>query len=306
MSDVVPSSPAPETPAHDEPRRIGLPLALLLATCASTFFAGATHWEPFLVVGNGRSAWDAALRHWQPGLLYMAAVMGILLTHEMGHFLLAVRHRIPASLPYFIPVPFLPFGTMGAVIGMSDSHANRRQLFDLGLAGPLAGLMVAIPVAWIGIQQLPPAHPSPGSFGLHPPLIFKVMMAHLHPDYPAGMLLDIRTMNPWLMAGWVGMLITGLNMLPISQLDGGHVAYALLGPRACVLGRAVLVAAILYILGAEKYGWVLMVVLVTLMGTDHPPTADDAAPLGWPRLVLGWASLAIPVLCFAPQGISAT
>ena len=104
---------------------------------------------------------------------------------------------------------------------------------------------------------------------------------------------------------WVGMLITGLNMLPISQLDGGHVAYALLGRRAHVLGRGLLVASILFVLATEQYGWVLMIVLVTLIGTDHPPTADDAVPLGWPRRLLGWAALAIPILCFPPMGITA-
>lgn len=300
-------APAPGLPGpleHHGPRRVWLPAALFAATCASTFFAGATHWVPHAYLGSFRGACEAVARNWQSGLLYMGAVLGILLTHEMGHFLFALRHRIPASFPYFIPVPFVPFGTMGAVIGMSDSQADRRQMFDLGLAGPLAGLLVAVPVAWIGIRQLPAGSGPHGAFGLHPPLVFQLMIHWLHPDYPAGMVLSLQSMNPWLMAGWVGMLITGLNMLPVSQLDGGHVAYALLGRHARLLGRGLLVGAILYVLAAEKYGWVLMVVLVTLIGADHPPTADDAVPLGWKRRALGWASLAIPVFCFTPLGIS--
>jgi len=292
-----------EETAPDPRRRIGLPLLLFVATCASTLFAGASHWEPFF--SNAQAAWQAVLRYWPQGLLYMAAVMGILLTHEMGHFVLALRHRIPASLPYFIPVPFLPFGTMGAVIGMSGSGANRRQMFDLGIAGPLAGLVVAIPVACIGIQQLQPGSPTVSDFQMHPPLIFKLLAHVLRPGYEGDLILCPSTMNPFLMAGWVGMLITGLNMLPVSQLDGGHVAYALLGRRAHLLGRGLLVASILFVLVTEQYGWVLMIVLVTLIGTDHPPTADDRAPLGWPRRLLGWAAMSIPILCFPPMGITA-
>ncbi len=285
-------------------RKVALPLVLFVATCASTFCAGASDWAPFLFLGSFRQAGEVIARGWPQGLLYMAAVLGILVTHEMGHFLFTLRHRIPASLPFFIPVPFLPFGTMGAVIGMSGSEADRRQLFDLGIAGPLAGLVVAIPVAWIGIQQMP-APPLEGvGLSMHAPLIFKLISGYLHPDYPADFVLYPSTMNPLLMAGWVGMLITGLNMLPISQLDGGHVAFALLGRRAHLLARALLIGAILFVLVSEQYGWVLMIVLVTLMGTDHPPTADDSVPLGWPRRLLGWASLAIPVLCFPPLGIT--
>jgi Zn-dependent protease len=110
--------------------------------------------------------------------------------------------------------------------------------------------------------------------------------------------------DPLLRAGWVGLLITGLNMLPISQLDGGHITYALFGRWAHWLARGLMVAAIAFIILAQAYMWVLMLVLIKLIGIDHPPTADDDVPLGWGRTVLGWASLAIPVLCFPPLGIS--
>ncbi len=298
-----PAAPPDRLAGDPPPRRVWLPIALLAATCASTFVAGAAHWQPFSYLGDPERLAAVVARHWQAGLLYMAAVLGILLTHEMGHFVFAVRHRIPASLPYFIPVPMLPFGTMGAVIGMSGSEADRRQLFDLGIAGPLAGLVVALPVSWIGIRQLPQAAPPAWGLGLHPPLVFRWMIDYLHPGYPADVVLSFHALNPWLMAGWVGMLITGLNMLPISQLDGGHVAYALFGRRAHWLGRAMLIASILYVLATERYGWTLMIVLVTLIGTDHPPSADDEVRLGWFRRVLGIAALAIPILCFTPMGI---
>ena len=306
-------------------RRVALPAFLFLATCLSTFWTGAVSWKPIvhlealyrgigvftenLPQGSPMAAlWQAlsvADMNWERGLLYMGAVLGILLTHEMGHFVMALRHRIPASLPYFIPVPVIPFGTMGAVIGMEGSQANRRELFDLGVAGPIAGLAVALPITWIGIWMLP-STPAPGdSFCFHNPLLFQYLIAWLRPDYPTPAFLYLNQFNPFLMAGWMGMLVTGLNMLPVSQLDGGHVAYALLGRHgAHVLARGFLVLAIVFILATERYLWVIMLVLVILMGADHPPTADDNCRIGRVRQAIGWAALLIPILCFPPLGIT--
>jgi membrane-associated protease RseP (regulator of RpoE activity) len=259
---------------------------------------------PFLYMESASDIWRAIRAGWQEGLIYMAAVLGILLTHEMGHFVTTLRHRIPATLPFFIPVPFTPLGTMGAVIAMDGARANRRQMFDLGISGPLAGLVLAVPISWIGIMQLQPAPHQAAGFCFHNPLIFQVMIEALRPDLPDASALYVAQLNPFLMAGWVGMLVTGLNMLPISQLDGGHVAYALLGRRAHTLARALIVAAILSVIVFEQYNWVLMLVLVILIGTDHPPTADDRVPLGRTRTLLGAFALAIPVLCFPPMGIT--
>lgn len=305
-------------------RRVLLPVILFVATCGSTFWTGAVDFNPLAHLDSVQRAlvmfqqsWPeesvlttlsrtgAILLHdWRQGLIYMAAVLGILLTHEMGHFLMALRHRIPASLPYFIPVPVLPFGTMGAVIGMQGSKADRRQMFDLGVAGPLAGLAVALPVIWIGIMQLDATvRPRPGSVVFHSPLIFRILIDYLRPDLPMSDYLYLHQFNPLLMAGWVGMLVTGLNMLPISQLDGGHVGYALLGRRFNPLARGLLVAAILLIVIWAQYHWVLMLVLVILIGADHPPTANDHVKLGWPRRVIGWAAVTIPIFCFPPKGI---
>ncbi len=305
-------------------RRRLLPLLLFLATCLSTFWTGAVDWMPILRLDQLQRAWEVFAEGWQQqspgagwahavavlrlewlqGFQYMAAVLGILLTHEMGHFLMALRHRIPASLPFFIPVPMLPFGTMGAVIGMQGSKADRREMFDLGVAGPLAGLAVALPVTWIGIEHLDAAIPPGSGFCFHNPLVFRLLIDYLRPDYPTSEVLYLNQFNPFLMAGWVGMLVTGLNMVPVSQLDGGHVAYALLGKRAHALARGLLVAAILFILAAEQYNWVLMLVLVILIGTDHPPTANDHVPLGWHRRVIGWAALSIPIFCFPSMGVT--
>jgi len=284
-------------------RRVMLPLVLLVATVASTFWAGATHWLPALYMDSFASAGVALAENWRDGLVYAAAVLAILLTHEMGHFTAALCHRVPASFPYFLPVPFTPFGTMGAVIRMRGHGADRRAMFDLGVAGPLAGLVVALPITWLGIVQMGPPVPGPIDLGFYNPLVFTLLFDYLRPDVAGQPVVYLSQLNPLLMAGWVGMFVTGLNMLPISQLDGGHVSYALLGRRAHVLARAFLTAAILYVVVAEAYIWVVMVVLVTLMGADHPPTADDRVRLGPVRTVIGWAAMAIPIFCFSPRGI---
>jgi membrane-associated protease RseP (regulator of RpoE activity) len=187
-------------------------------------------------------------------------------------------------------------GTMGAVIAMDGSKANRKQLFDIGISGPWAGLIVALPIVWLGIQQATPAPPA--DFMLGDPLLFRILTAFLRPDLPEGVVLNKA--NPWLMAGWVGMLITGLNMLPVSQLDGGHVIYGLFGSGAHRVARGFVIAAILFVVLGEHYTWTLMLVLVILLGVDHPPTADDSVPIGPFRYVLGLISLALPVLCFTP------
>jgi len=283
-------------------RRVFLPATLFIATCASTFWVGATGWLQIFYDPAHHST--GVFDMWRQGLIYMLAVMGILLAHEMGHFLVALRNGIPASLPYFIPVPIFPFGTMGAVIGMQGSKANRRQLFDLGLAGPLAGLIVCIGVLWIGVLQLDASATGGRGITFHHPLLLQIMIGGLRPELQNSSSLGVAQFNPCLMAGWVGLLVTGLNMFPISQLDGGHVSYALLGKRAHILARLLLICAISSVIVAEQYNWVLMVVLVTLLGTDHPRTADDAADLGRPRTIIGWSSLAIPVLCFPVLGIS--
>jgi membrane-associated protease RseP (regulator of RpoE activity) len=277
-------------------RRVLLPVFLFVATCVSTFFAGALDWNPAFYLESSQAS-RVVTANWTQGWIYMAAVIGILLTHEMGHFLQTVRYGVPASLPFFIPVPMLMTGTMGAVIGMEGSRADRKQLFDIGLSGPLAGLIVSLPIIWFGIKNATVAVPN-GGFELGDPLIFKLLRDYLRPDLPADGILNKN--NALLMAGWVGMLITGLNMLPVSQLDGGHVIYGLFGRKAHLVARAFLVAAILFVVLGQHYNWTVMLVLVILLGVDHPPTRDDNARLGPVRTAVGFASLAIPVLCFTP------
>jgi Zn-dependent protease len=299
-------SAAPSPPPRR--RRKRLPLILFLITCASTFWVGAVGWLPGQYLLEWQVTQDAMrirrliVSHWQDGMIYMGCLLGILLTHEMGHFLTTLRHRIPASLPFFLPFPISPFGTMGAVIGMEGMRANRKEMFDIGLAGPLAGLIVAVPVLLIGIGQLDLTTPEHGPFKLDTPLSVRLILeASPPPGYKSGDEVWYSQLNPFYMAGWVGLLITGLNMLPVSQLDGGHVIYTLFGKRSHWIARGFMIAAVAYIIWAKAYAWLLMVVLVLLIGTDHPPTRDDTVPLGWFRTVLGLVSLLIPLLCFPPQ-----
>lgn len=302
-------------------RRVVLPLVLFLLTCLSTFFAGATGWKPHLFLFSNATSWfgteadpyfllaarRAVLANWQDGLVYMGFVLAILLTHEMGHFVMTLVYRVRASLPYFIPFPISPIGTMGAVIGMDGLRANRRQIFDIGLAGPLAGLFVAIPIMWIGAQQLDLRDIQPDNSVLDLPLAMRFAVEHFHPGaYNPKLGVPLDRANPYIMAGWVGLLITGLNMMPVSQLDGGHVLYALFGRAARWLARGFMLLVFVY-MGAMLvlYGtpptFILMAVLVLLIGVDHPPTSDDSVPLGWFRILLGAISLLIPVLCFVPN-----
>jgi membrane-associated protease RseP (regulator of RpoE activity) len=251
---------------------------------------------------------QAIYADWVVGLLYMACVIAILLTHELGHFVAALIYRVRASLPYFVPLPISPIGTLGAVIVMHSHTANRRQIFDIGLAGPIAGLIVAVPILWIGIHNLELTPPTGQErLSLPAPLAMRLAIDYVHPGkYNADVGVPITQMNAWYMAGWVGLLVTGLNMLPVSQLDGGHVTYALFGRAARWIARGFMLVAFVYMGLLAFYfrtqpSWLLMAVLVMLLGVDHPPTSDDTAPLGWFRTLLGWASLAIPIFCFVPN-----
>jgi membrane-associated protease RseP (regulator of RpoE activity) len=287
-------------------RRLTVPLMLFVATCLSTFYVGAANWRPQLI-GSTNDIWQTVATNWQQGLIYMGAVLAILLTHEMGHFLQTVRYRIPASYPLCIPVPFSLIGTMGAVISMDGMRANRKQIFDIGIAGPLAGLAVAIPILYVGVMELDLSiAPGDHDIQLYNPVIVRWMIGWFRPELAQqAQWVSVSQLNAYFMAGWVGMLITGLNMLPVSQLDGGHTIYALFGRDAYKIARAFIIVAIIYVvLNLEQAAiWTPMLVLVILLGIHHPPTADDSVELDDFRWILGVASMAIPVLCFPLQAL---
>jgi membrane-associated protease RseP (regulator of RpoE activity) len=258
-----------------------LPLVLFLATCWTTYSIGEQSFEN--------------------GLLYSAPLMTILLCHEFGHYLQARRYHVPASLPLFIPIPARPFGTMGAVIAMRGNTWDRRALFDIGISGPLAGLVPALIFTYVGLTQsevvdIPPARVPGESLGA--PIIVRLIVELVFGQLPAGKTVDL---GPLAYAGWVGIFITALNLIPIGQLDGGHVLYALLRRKANLIASVLLMLAIAAVIITQTYTWLIMLFLLVLIGPNHPPTANDTVPLGTTRIILGWLTLAFVIIGFTPR-----
>tara|TARA_R110002072_G_scaffold155657_2_gene306072 strand:+ start:124650 stop:125738 length:1089 start_codon:yes stop_codon:yes gene_type:complete len=251
---------------------------LFLAACASTWFVG--------------------------GPVYAAGVMGILLAHELGHYFQALRYNVPASPPMFIPMPFLMLGTMGAVIVQGAGFANRKALFDIAISGPLAGLVFAIPIAWWGLQDstVTTIDPTQGSIIFGDPLILKWMYEARHGVLAANQEV---VLNPLLFAGWVGIFITALNLVPIGQLDGGHILYTLIGRKAHWVAYSVVGGAIVWMVTTRDFSFILMIGLLYAFGLRHPPTADDTVSLGAVRTLLGWLALGFVLIGFTPIPITA-
>jgi len=273
-------------------RRVWLPLVLFVATCLSTWLVGAV--GPVQLMSWRYGPFLGLLYGLVYGLQYAVPVMTILLCHEMGHFLQARRYGVFASYPYFIPMPLSPIGTFGAVIAMNARVGGRRALFDIGITGPLAGLVPTLIFCAVGISW---STYVPGQDQFGDPLLFKWFAVALKGPIPEGQVIQV---HPIAFAGWVGLLITSLNLFPIGQLDGGHVLYALLRWRARWVATAVLLGAVAAVAYFELWGWSLMLLLVVLIGPGHPPTADDTEPLGFLRTVLGWLTLAFIPIGFTP------
>jgi membrane-associated protease RseP (regulator of RpoE activity) len=311
MANSVPTFvPPPDISSVVEPpirRRFWLPVILFLLTCVSTFIAGACRWAPdqmLLFTDDPLPFRRSILLYWREGLLYMFWMLLTLFFHEMGHFLATVYYRIPASFPYFLPLPITPIGTMGAVIRMDNRDADRKQMFDIGIAGPLAGLVVAIPLIIVGVQRLDLTTPGGGPYSLDLPLAIRWLMQWIKPHgFDGHTALDVYQLNPYFMAGWVGILVTALNMMPVSQLDGGHVTYTLFGRQAHWIARAFMVAVIGYMVYTNQYQMMLMVILILLIGVDHPPTSNDRVEIGPVRFAIGLVSLVIPFVSLTPMPI---
>jgi len=270
-------------------RRVLLPALLFAATCLSTLFVGSLNADPSL-------GWGHMLAR---GFMYGGALMTILIFHEAGHFLQARRYGVYATFPFFIPMPISPIGTFGAVIAMDPRRGDRKALFDIGISGPLAGLVptlvfCALGLHWSRVIAVPEGA---GGMFLGEPLLFKFLARAIVGPLPQGH--DIL-LHPIAFAGWVGLLITALNLLPIGQLDGGHILYGLLRRRAHQVASALLLAAAVAVIWYGLWGWTLMLMLLALMGPAHPPTADDHVPLGTFRTMLGWATLAFIPIGFTP------
>ena len=283
-----------------------LAIWLAIATIISTFWAGVVAWEPLGLVSPALQLESmmpfrqALLANWQSGLQFALGLMAILVAHELGHYILTLVYRVPSTPPLFIPFPMIsPIGTMGAVILMQSGSADRKQIFDIGLAGPLAGLVVAFPVIMYGILNSEPVKYSSGeALYIGQPLIVQWMAQWLVPEEAHKFVRISNTeVSPFLMAGWVGLLVTGINMMPLGQLDGGHVTFGLVGPKSYWIALTATAAAVAYMVFAQVMMFALMLLLVYLMGLRHPPSSDDSKSLGVPRQIIGWLSLTLPVLC---------
>lgn len=284
-----------------------LHLLLLLVTLVTTAVMGAA------VTGFPADTTFQALRTWdwpvlwpalRGGLPFSLTLLAILGVHEMGHYVAARLHGAKVTLPFFIPLPVSgSLGTLGAVIFIRSPLMNRRALFDVGIAGPLAGMVVAIPAFLIGLQQ-------PRTIGdpvmwinagitrvANPPLL----------DALARLVVDTHNLDrfvlfghPMALAAWFGVLLTALNLLPMGQFDGGHVAYALLGRRAWSLARIVFFGLVLLGLFGFWFTWLIWAMMGLLTGLRHPSPHDDLTPLGWPRTLLGIATMILFALIFVP------
>lgn len=240
------------------------------------------------------------------GVTFSASLLAILFSHEMGHYLACRYYKVSATLPYFIPAPpFFLAGTFGAFIKIRSAIPSRRALFDIGIAGPLAGFVVAVPLAVIGVLTIgPPLPPGDHMIFFNDPLLFR-LIGRLF-----GVTLDPNSpINPFYMASWIGLLVTSLNLMPVGQLDGGHGSFAVFGPRAHrIIGRVAFVSVIvLALLGfwwhGSPSGFLYAVLLGIMMKVPHPAPAL-MEPLGTKRVVIAIVTLIVFALCFWPFPIT--
>ncbi len=258
------------------PRYWALPAVLFVTTVVTTLFVGA------LTAGVNPLGNPLGLL---AGLGYSASIMGILLVHELGHYVTARLYGMKVSLPYFIPIPILPIGTMGAVIRMRSPVRDRRALFDVGIAGPLAGLAVAIPITILGLQlsRLVPEVPNAAG-NLGEPFLFQVVANFTVGPIPKGFTI---LLHPVAYAGWLGFLVTALNLIPAGQLDGGHIAYAVLGRRHDKVALVTVLALFGMAFYFQQPMWAVWGILLLSFGYRHPPPLNDLTPLDPVRRTIG-------------------
>ena len=319
--DVLLAVPGVMPQESDSRRSINILLYIL--TILSTLFVGAT-WSA-QVPPEADLLW--LVTHVWIGWPFALSLMAILTAHELGHYFAARRYKVPVSLPYFIPVPLPPLGTMGAVIVMKGRTINRRQMLTVGAAGPLAGFVFAVPILILGLSLStvqPMSPPDPGTViflegnsllylllklvlfgqilpGSGAPVSLMAALgevgAALFGTFPLDSGYDVF-ISPVAMAGWAGLLVTALNLIPAGQLDGGHVLYSLVGQRAKVLALPII--GLLLLLGFLWPGWWLWAGLIFVFGRFHPDPLDDLTRLDLPRILVAVAVLIIFVLTFTP------
>lgn len=270
--DAAPSAANGPSGRRRHRRRWLLAGLLLLLTGASTLYVGS----------------------WQYGMW----IVVILVVHEAGHWLQAKRYGLKASPPYLIPFPVQPLGTLGAVIQLRRRMPHRRALFDIAVTGPLAGLVPALILSAVGVGR---SHWAPAASNPWPrdeSLLFQWLGQGLLGLPPDGHQL---VLHPMAMAGWVGIYITALNLIPMGQLDGGHILYALLPKRAYGLSWLVWWGAALATVGLGYWHWLGPLLLLLIFGLRHPPTLDDVPSLNPIRATLGWLVLLFVVIGWSPR-----
>jgi len=287
--------------------RVWVHLVLFVLTVITTTLVGADHYAAYLSDFVSREpsipVRDLIVR----GFWYSGTILAILGCHELGHYFACRYYDVDASLPFFLPVPPpMLTGTLGAFIRIRQPIPSKRMLFDIGIAGPIAGFLVAVPALFIGVAMSHvvriPANTS-GMLELGEPLLFKLASWMWWGTQAEGYSIN---MHPMAFAAWFGLLATALNLFPIGQLDGGHISYAVLGPRSTyvtfiTIGIAIALAAFF---SSSWIDWTgLTIVMLVLFGPRHPRVADEDVPLDRSRLILAVCALAMFVLCFTPAPI---
>ena len=325
----APPPPPPQSPWLPEPRqqtpltlsafdpgpapapRRGRPwvnLVLLLVTIATTTFWGALHYDAF--VADFELTSPSPLVFWRGlwrGLWYSATILAILGAHELGHYYACRYYRVDASLPYFLPAPFLT-GTLGAFIRIRQPIPTKRMLFDIGVAGPIAGFVVAVPALFLGLalSRVMPLPEDFVGFSLGEPPLFRLAAWMIWGEAPDGYSLNL---HPMAFAAWFGLLATALNLFPIGQLDGGHISYAALGARSTQVTIAA-AAAVILLAFLQSLSWIawaiLIVVMLVAFGPRHPRTLDHHIPLDRRRVLVAIGALVMFILCFTPAPIEFT
>ena len=304
--------PKPLPPPHG---RVWVQLLLLALTLVSTTIAGGCHYYSFSqdlatageVTQNTPSLTELFRQpvFYLHGLWYSLTILAILGSHEMGHYIASLRYGVIATRPYFLPAPVLLTGTLGAFIRIKSRIPNKTALFDIGIAGPLAGFVIAVPALFVGLMLSRVDHlpvDQSGLIELGEPLLFKFAAWAIWGPIADGYSIN---MHPMAFAAWFGLLATALNLFPIAQLDGGHISYAVLGARSTFVTIIMVGVAIgLAFTSSSWIAWtVLLLVMIATLGPRHPPTLYDDEPLDKGRVLLAAVAMIILVLCFTPAPI---